>query len=192
MSNSYKNNVLLETPCGSPCYAAPEMLLGNKYNGLLIDTWSVGIILYAMIHGFLPFEVRFCLLNQDENNVALYKKILECKLEFPFEISSSCKDIIKRLLSIIPEKRIKLSEIKAHPFYQMGIKNLNKREFVFDYKLISNKTIDKLVKIGYKLNEIKNTLKNNETNHISTAYNILYNKVKSVSFSKNFRSKESK
>jgi len=49
---------MLETPCGSPCYAAPEMLLGNKYSGLLIDIWSVGIILYAMIHGFLPFEVR--------------------------------------------------------------------------------------------------------------------------------------
>jgi 5'-AMP-activated protein kinase catalytic alpha subunit len=58
LSNSYKNNVMLETPCGSPCYAAPEMLLGNKYSGLLIDIWSVGIILYAMIHGFLPFEVR--------------------------------------------------------------------------------------------------------------------------------------
>ena len=57
LSNSYKTNKLLETPCGSPCYAAPEMLLGNKYNGLLIDIWSIGIILYAMIHGFLPFEV---------------------------------------------------------------------------------------------------------------------------------------
>ena len=58
LSNSYKYNKLLETPCGSPCYAAPEMLLGNKYNGLQIDIWSVGIILYAMVHGFLPFEVN--------------------------------------------------------------------------------------------------------------------------------------
>jgi 5'-AMP-activated protein kinase catalytic alpha subunit len=57
LSNSYKNSRMLETPCGSPCYAAPEMLLGNKYNGLEIDIWSVGIILYAMVHGFLPFEV---------------------------------------------------------------------------------------------------------------------------------------
>ena len=59
LSNSYKNNKMLETPCGSPCYAAPEMLLGNKYNGLQIDIWSVGIILYAMVHGFLPFEVNY-------------------------------------------------------------------------------------------------------------------------------------
>lgn len=57
LSNSYKNNPLLKTPCGSPCYAAPEMLLGKHYNGLQIDIWSTGIILYAMVNGFLPFEV---------------------------------------------------------------------------------------------------------------------------------------
>lgn len=57
LSNSYKSSPLLKTPCGSPCYAAPEMLLGKQYNGLQIDIWSTGIILYAMVNGFLPFEV---------------------------------------------------------------------------------------------------------------------------------------
>ena len=57
LSNTYKTNQLLKTPCGSPCYAAPEMLLGKQYNGLQIDIWSTGIILYAMVNGFLPFEV---------------------------------------------------------------------------------------------------------------------------------------
>jgi len=57
LSNSYKNNPLLKTPCGSPCYAAPEMLLGKQYSGQKIDIWSTGIILYAMVNGFLPFEV---------------------------------------------------------------------------------------------------------------------------------------
>ena len=46
----------LSTPCGSPCYASPEMVSGNKYNGCCIDVWSTGIILYAMIYGYLPFE----------------------------------------------------------------------------------------------------------------------------------------
>ena len=58
LSNQYKVGNLLHTPCGSPCYAAPEMVQGKKYNGLLIDIWSTGITLYAMVCGFLPFEVR--------------------------------------------------------------------------------------------------------------------------------------
>ena len=57
LSNSYANGAILKTPCGSPCYAAPEMLIGKSYSGLEIDVWSSGIILYAMVYGYLPFEV---------------------------------------------------------------------------------------------------------------------------------------
>ena len=61
--SNYSNN-LMNTPCGSPCYASPEMISGQKYNGLLIDIWSTGIILFAMICGYLPFE--------DTNNDILF------------------------------------------------------------------------------------------------------------------------
>jgi len=63
LSNSYDDNQLLKTPCGSPCYAAPEMLQGKRYSGLSVDIWSTGIILYAMVNGFLPFEVIEYLLR---------------------------------------------------------------------------------------------------------------------------------
>ena len=60
LSNIYKdekgNSFLLKTACGSPCYAAPEMVAGNKYKGYTVDVWSSGITLYAMICGYLPFE----------------------------------------------------------------------------------------------------------------------------------------
>ena len=71
----YPNNELLSTACGSPCYAAPEMINGEKYNGLLVDIWSSGIVLYAMICGYLPFE--------DKDNDILYDKICEGKFIVP-------------------------------------------------------------------------------------------------------------
>lgn len=55
LSNTYQEHELLQTACGSPCYAAPEMIAGKKYNGLEADLWSCGIILFAMVCGFLPF-----------------------------------------------------------------------------------------------------------------------------------------
>ena len=56
LSNEYSEGELLKTACGSPCYAAPEMLLGNNYKGIDVDVWSCGIILFAMLSGYLPFE----------------------------------------------------------------------------------------------------------------------------------------
>jgi 5'-AMP-activated protein kinase, catalytic alpha subunit len=71
LSNLYKPNEMLKTACGSPCYAAPEMIAGKDYHGLKVDIWSCGVILYAMICGFLPFE--------DPDTNKLYGKILKCE-----------------------------------------------------------------------------------------------------------------
>jgi len=56
LSNTYVKDEYLKMACGSPCYAAPEMIAGKRYDGTKVDTWSSGIILYALICGFLPFE----------------------------------------------------------------------------------------------------------------------------------------
>jgi 5'-AMP-activated protein kinase, catalytic alpha subunit len=56
LSNTFKPDQLLKTACGSPCYAAPEMIAGNEYHGSKVDVWSCGVILYAMMCGYLPFE----------------------------------------------------------------------------------------------------------------------------------------
>lgn len=56
LSNTYKKNELLKTACGSPCYAAPEMIAAKKYESVLVDIWSSGVILFALLCGYLPFE----------------------------------------------------------------------------------------------------------------------------------------
>ena len=122
LSNYFKNGQknLLSTPCGSPCYASPEMVGGKKYNGFKIDIWSSGIILYAMLCGYLPFE--------DKDNDVLFEKILECKLIFPKYISNIAKDLMEKILVTDPDIRINISEIKKHPFYLKG-KDLFEQEF---------------------------------------------------------------
>ena len=116
LSNYFRENEtdLLSTPCGSPCYASPEMVAGKKYDGTKIDIWATGIILFAMLCGYLPFE--------DKINDILFDKILECKIEFPEYLSEEAIDLINKILVVDPEKRITIPEIKKHNFFLRGKK----------------------------------------------------------------------
>ena len=145
-----KQEELLITPCGSPCYASPEMVAGNKYNGFKIDIWSTGIILYAMLCGYLPFE--------DKDNDILFEKILECKLYFPKYVNKMPRDLIEKILVTDPNKRISIEEIKKHPFFLKG-KNIFEQEFNFTKKNINfdKNTIDENI-------DIKSILDNNNEN----------------------------
>ena len=116
LSNYFKENQLelLETPCGSPCYASPEMLSGESYDGFKIDIWSSGVILFAMLCGYLPFD------HKDNNK--LFLKILQCKVKYPKDLSDEATDLLKKILVPNPKKRITIPEIKKHPFYLKGKK----------------------------------------------------------------------
>jgi len=110
LSNTYKNKELLKTACGSPCYAAPEMIAGKNYSGAFVDIWSCGVILFALLCGFLPFE--------DPNTSILYKKILSADYELPSFVSKQAGDLIARILETNPENRITIPEIKKHPWFE--------------------------------------------------------------------------
>ena len=105
----YQEGETLKTACGSPCYAAPEMIAGKKYHGLNSDIWSCGIILYAMTCGYLPFE--------DPNTSKLYKKILNCDYLIPGVISKAAKDLIRKVLNTDPQKRFLVNDIRTHEWY---------------------------------------------------------------------------
>ena len=115
----YPEEQLLSTPCGSPCYASPEMVCGNKYNGFKIDVWSCGIIIFAMICGYLPFE--------DPNNEILFKKIMKCKVDYPEYLSEEVLDILNKIIVIDPNKRINIEQIRQHPFYLKGKNEFKKK-----------------------------------------------------------------
>jgi 5'-AMP-activated protein kinase catalytic alpha subunit len=155
LSNYFKTGQknLLSTPCGSPCYASPEMVAGKKYDGFKIDVWSCGIILYAMLCGYLPFE--------DPDNEVLFKKILECKLDFPGYVNKLSIDLIEKILVTDPEKRITIPEIKRHPFY---LKGKDIFEEGFSINQIMQNPIEK--NMSEKNSEMRdnNAINNNEEN----------------------------
>jgi len=94
LSNLYLGDKLLKTACGSPCYAAPEMVAGKLYKGASVDIWSSGVALYAMICGYLPFE--------EAETPLLYKKILKGYFEIPSFLSIKAVQMIQGLLNTDP------------------------------------------------------------------------------------------
>ena len=114
LSNFCSKDDYLSTPCGSPSYAPPEMIVGNKYNGMLGDIWSCGIILYVMLCGYLPFDGK--------NNNDLFNKIVKCKVNYPKNLDKNAVDLLKNILVANPKKRINLDKIKKHQFYLKGKK----------------------------------------------------------------------
>ena len=108
LSNIYEDGQFLSTPCGSPFYAAPEMLEGKSYKGSTVDIWSAGIVLYYMLCGHFPFE--------DSSNDQLYKKICKGKFEIPKFLSKNAKDLISKILVVNIQRRINIKDIKKHPW----------------------------------------------------------------------------
>ncbi|KIW70701.1 hypothetical protein PV04_02946 [Phialophora macrospora] len=97
----------LNTSCGSPHYAAPEIIQGNQYRGDLADIWSTGIILFAMLNGFLPFDGGTL-----PNTLRLVK---QGAYHLPQNLSPEAQDLIQRILQKRPERRISMEKIWAHP-----------------------------------------------------------------------------
>ncbi|KAI8641581.1 hypothetical protein BD408DRAFT_367923 [Parasitella parasitica] len=101
---------MLETSCGSPHYASPEIVAGMPYNGSSCDIWSCGVILYALLTGHLPFD--------DENIRQLLKKVKSGKYIMPDNISRSAQDLIRRILVVDPAKRLNMQQIMSHPWFR--------------------------------------------------------------------------
>jgi len=103
---------VLETCCGSPAYAAPELVTGRNYLGSEADIWSMGVLLYALLCGFLPFD--------DENISSLYKKIQSGVYEKPTWLSKGSLELLQAMLQTDPKRRITVKELLQHPWLMEG------------------------------------------------------------------------
>ncbi|RNA33212.1 5 -AMP-activated kinase catalytic subunit alpha-2 [Brachionus plicatilis] len=113
LSNMMKDGEFLRTSCGSPNYAAPEVVSGELYAGSEVDIWSCGIILYALLTGTLPFD--------DESVQILFKKIRSGVYSTPDYLSRSVADLISRMLTVDPLKRATVKEIKEHEWFKVNL-----------------------------------------------------------------------
>ncbi|KAI8368795.1 kinase-like domain-containing protein [Choanephora cucurbitarum] len=105
---------MMATTCGSPCYAAPELVINpGLYAGSAVDVWSCGVILYAMLCGFLPFDDDPSNPDSDDIN-QLYRYILSTELMFPSYVSSEPRNLLKKILVTDPTKRCSLEYIIKH------------------------------------------------------------------------------
>ena len=111
LSNYCANTELLSSDCGSPCFASPEMIMGNSYRGVTTDLWSSGIVLYSMLVGELPF-------NDLDINI-LYKRIKLGTFNIPSNLSLESIDLLKKILQVNPDKRITIKEIKKHKWFNL-------------------------------------------------------------------------
>ncbi|KAF1950503.1 serine threonine protein kinase-like protein SNF1p [Byssothecium circinans] len=109
LSNIMTDGNFLKTSCGSPNYAAPEVISGKLYAGPEVDVWSCGVILYVLLVGRLPFD--------DEYIPTLFKKIAAGNYSIPSYLSSGAVDLIKRMLMVNPVHRITVAEIRQDPWF---------------------------------------------------------------------------
>lgn len=109
LSNIMSDGDFLRTSCGSPNYAAPEVVAGRLYAGPEVDVWGVGVILYAMLCGRLPFD--------DENLAVLFKKIQQGRYSVPLQVPRLAVDLLSRMLVVDQLKRITIPQIRQHEWF---------------------------------------------------------------------------
>ncbi|XP_053080965.1 MAP/microtubule affinity-regulating kinase 3 isoform X13 [Acinonyx jubatus] len=165
-SNEFTVGSKLDTFCGSPPYAAPELFQGKKYDGPEVDVWSLGVILYTLVSGSLPFD--------GQNLKELRERVLRGKYRIPFYMSTDCENLLKRFLVLNPIKRGTLEQIMKDRWINAGHEEDELKPFVEPELDISDqKRIDIMVGMGYSQEEIQESLSKMKYDEITATYLLL-------------------
>lgn len=165
-SNEFVPGNKLDTFCGSPPYAAPELFQGKKYDGPEVDVWSLGVILYTLVSGSLPFD--------GQNLKELRERVLRGKYRIPFYMSTDCENLLKKFLVLNPAKRSSLEAIMRDKWMNISFEEDELKPFkVADADTLDPSRIEILVSMGYCKKEVEDSLVNNRYDDITAAYLLL-------------------
>ncbi|KAI5611226.1 MAP/microtubule affinity-regulating kinase 3 isoform X1 [Silurus asotus] len=165
-SNEFTMGNKLDTFCGSPPYAAPELFQGKKYDGPEVDVWSLGVILYTLVSGSLPFD--------GQNLKELRERVLRGKYRIPFYMSTDCENLLKRFLVLNPIKRGTLQQIMKDRWINAGFEEEELKPFVEpELDISDHKRIDIMVGMGYSREEINESLTRMKYDEITATYLLL-------------------
>ncbi|XP_004554784.1 MAP/microtubule affinity-regulating kinase 3a isoform X15 [Maylandia zebra] len=165
-SNEFTLGNKLDTFCGSPPYAAPELFQGKKYDGPEVDVWSLGVILYTLVSGSLPFD--------GQNLKELRERVLRGKYRIPFYMSTDCENLLKRFLVLNPAKRGTLEQIMKDRWINAGFDDDELKPYTEpELDITDQKRIDVMVGMGYNLEEIQESLAKMKYDEITATYLLL-------------------
>ncbi|XP_066840747.1 MAP/microtubule affinity-regulating kinase 4 isoform X1 [Anser cygnoides] len=165
-SNEFRLGSKLDTFCGSPPYAAPELFQGKKYDGPEVDIWSLGVILYTLVSGSLPFD--------GHNLKELRERVLRGKYRVPFYMSTDCENILRRFLVLNPAKRCTLEQIMKDKWINIGYEGDELKPYKEPEEDFGDtKRIEVMVGMGYTREEIKESLSNQKYNEVTATYLLL-------------------
>ncbi|XP_066552536.1 serine/threonine-protein kinase MARK1 isoform X2 [Amia ocellicauda] len=165
-SNEFTIGNKLDTFCGSPPYAAPELFQGKKYDGPEVDVWSLGVILYTLVSGSLPFD--------GQNLKELRERVLRGKYRIPFYMSTDCENLLKKLLVLNPVKRGSLEQIMKDRWMNVGYEEEELKPYIEPEPDFSDtKRIELMVTMGFSRDEITESLIGQKYDEVMATYLLL-------------------
>ncbi|XP_065366647.1 serine/threonine-protein kinase MARK2 isoform X7 [Calliphora vicina] len=165
-SNEFTPGSKLDTFCGSPPYAAPELFQGKKYDGPEVDVWSLGVILYTLVSGSLPFD--------GSTLRELRERVLRGKYRIPFYMSTDCENLLRKFLVLNPAKRASLETIMSDKWMNMGFEDDELKPYIEPKQDLADvKRIEALVAMGYNRQEIEASLSQVRYDDVFATYLLL-------------------
>lgn len=165
-SNEFVPGNKLDTFCGSPPYAAPELFQGKKYDGPEVDVWSLGVILYTLVSGSLPFD--------GSTLRELRERVLRGKYRIPFYMSTDCENLLKKFLVLNPTRRASLEVIMKDKWMNMGYEDDDLKPYVEPIQdWADSKRIEILQTMGYSNSVVEEALKQQKFDDCYASYLLL-------------------